>query len=495
MQPQLDNFYQNLGNFLKLNNLSVKQLSILGFSLVALPLIMSLLYSTVQISRLSTQGEVAIFDVAALIESNTQIASTLERMERFASQYIVLQDNDLKQQYFQQAQHLDSLLTQYRIENSDKRLQSLSQKFLKTVETVNQISQDDTQHRFTLEKIQKYFKELALTNQTINIRSNELITLHAKEIRDAANHINYMMLRSLLVIPFTIFIALFFVFLITTPLKNLISNIKNIERGKFANKVDFEGAEEVEEIALALEVMRARLHALELQKSSFIRHISHELKTPLAAIREGAELLFDHSVGDLNQDQTEVTVIIRKSVNRLQQLIEDLLNFNIVLDSTSLQDLEKIELSSLLSKVITDWKLDLKRKKLSVTSSGDAIGLTGNYKQISVIFDNLISNAIKYSPIGGSIDIHYQLKGSQVTITVKDSGSGFVEKDLNKVFSAFYQSRLPEDKSIKGSGLGLTIVKELLMRHQGDISLKNAKKPAVGAIAEVTLPKAFSRSE
>ncbi|HBY86358.1 MAG TPA: two-component sensor histidine kinase, partial [Colwellia sp.] len=160
-------------------------------------------------------------------------------------------------------------------------------------------------------------------------------------------------------------------------------------------------------IADALENMRQRLHALELQKSSFIRHISHELKTPLAAIREGTELIYDNSVGPLNDDQQEICDIIRVSVNRLQRLIEDLLDFNIVLDSTSLHGLEKISLSELISDACNVRKLDIKSKNLTMKCNNSPYFIYSNSKQLSVILDNILSNAIKYSPVDGDITITY----------------------------------------------------------------------------------------
>ena len=257
----------------------------------------------------------------------------------------------------------------------------------------------------------------------------------------------------------------------------------------------FSGSPEIKEIADALEVMRNRLHALELQKSSFIRHISHELKTPLAAIREGTELLYDNSVGELNAGQQEISKIIRSSVNRLQRLIEDLLDFNIVLDSTSLQDAEQVELSSLIEQVLQQRTLDIKRKNLTIIHQVKSIKLKVNGKQLSVILDNLLSNAIKYSPINSQIEIVCDLKGSQLNLSVTDHGLGIDEEQQQSIFDAFYQGTPAENAQIKGSGLGLTIVKELLMRLQGTIEVTSIvgtnSADKSGTTMTITLPNAY----
>jgi len=298
------------------------------------------------------------------------------------------------------------------------------------------------------------------------------------------------MLISLLIIPITLIVAGLFTYLITTPLKLLISKIQSLEQGDFEQEIKLKGSPEICEIADALEMMRLRLHALELQKSSFIRHISHELKTPLAAIREGTELLYDNSVGELNDEQQEVCYIIKDSVNRLQRLIEDLLNFNIVLDSTSLQDSEKIMLQPLLQDVIADHKLDIKRKKLEVVQAVENIIIYSNRKQLKVVLDNILSNAIKYSAAKGVINIYGNLEKKQLQLLISDNGPGIHSNIQEKVFDAFFQGPAPDKSQIKGSGLGLTIVKELLMRLNGKISIQSQDSNNKGTQFQITLPSA-----
>jgi two-component system, NtrC family, sensor histidine kinase GlrK len=325
----------------------------------------------------------------------------------------------------------------------------------------------------------------------INFRSNELISSHAQNMKYSADNVRLTMLNSLLIIPVTITIAGIFILLIIRPLRQLSTKIHRLEQGHFEEKISFSGSKEIKEIADALELMRARLHALELQKSSFIRHISHELKTPLAAIREGTELLYDNSVGSLNTDQQEITNILKESVSRLQNLIEDLLDFNIVLDSTSLQDAEKSELSKIIEQNITLRKLDIQSKQLTVITDLQPLNIQTNVKQLSVILDNLLSNAIKYSPHGGEICITTQIENHEITLMMTDQGPGIEVSYHQKVFDAFYQGTPPIDSHIKSSGLGLTIVKELLMRLNGDIQLASLTTPEHGLKVTLSFPYHF----
>ena len=336
---------------------------------------------------------------------------------------------------------------------------------------------------------------LTEVSQRIHLRSDVLINNQAGNIDVMAKKLNETMLNSLLTIPMILIISAIFIYLISTPLKLLISRIQLLEQGNFEQKIKLSGSPEMIEIADALEVMRLRLHALELQKSSFIRHISHELKTPLAAIREGTELLYDNSVGKLNDEQQEICYIIKDSVNKLQRLIEDLLDFNIVLDSTSLQDSEKTPIKPILDSVLSDHKLDIKRKKLQVTQNHENVSIYSNVKQVKVVLDNVISNAIKYSEDHGKITICSECINNQLQLSIEDNGSGIDDAIKAKIFDAFYQGPAPSNNFIKSSGLGLTIVKELLMRLNGDIQIESGQYNNKGTNVKITLPRAQRTGE
>jgi len=484
----------------RVKSLSIKTLTLLGFTLVALPLVLALLYSANQVNELSKQGASSIFTVADLINTNQNISNTLMKMERYASQYLVLQDNELKSNYLIEQKKLlatNDHLYQY----DDGEIKQLAMQLSKAILQVHQnitspnivLSMNENSIvPPSLDALQKQFKRLININEQINTRSREFINLQAQEIKSATTQVSHTLLTSLFIIPLSLLIAGFFIMLITQPLKRLIIKIGLLQQGNFEQSSHSQdesvaGFIEIKEINDALNSMISRLHALELQKSSFIRHISHELKTPLAAIREGTELLYDNSVGSLNSDQQEITKIIRHSTTRLQRLIEELLDFNIVLDSTSLQDKETINLSKIIGQVLNDRTLDIKRKNIRIEKSYADIIIESNAKQLNVIIDNLLSNAIKYSHGNGLIKIRASICNHQLVFSVSDQGEGIKMEQQDKVFDAFYQGTPAKDYNIKSSGLGLTIVKELVMRLNGDVTLISQTTPPSGTTMKILL--------
>ena len=482
-----------------LNKISIKKLTLIGFTFVAMPLVMALIFGANKASELAQKSTSAIYNVAQLTQLNSKVDETIAKLERSASQFVVLKDDELLAIFSGHHKALIDIIQETSAKQQDKVLKEQLTSLKAESDRIKELMLNENIDTFSLEQIQQEFKPLQLINEQLEKRSTFVVNQQVLDIQQTTEEISDNILERLYIIPITLLIAGVFIILITKPLKRLTDEIQLLEQGSFEQEINLHGPAEVREIADALENMRQRLHALELQKSSFIRHISHELKTPLAAIREGTELIYDNSVGPLNEDQQEICDIIRVSVNRLQRLIEDLLDFNIVLDSTSLHGLEKISLSELINDACNVRKLDIKSKNLTMKCNNSPYFVYSNSKQLSVILDNILSNAIKYSPVNGDITITYSSSKECITINIIDQGPGIDPSLSEKVFDAFYQGKAPINSQIKGSGLGLTIVKELLLRLNGKIEVIPARKISAanesGACITITLPNTQTDNE
>ena len=144
---------------------------------------------------------------------------------------------------------------------------------------------------------------------------------------------------------------------------------------------------------------------------------------------------------------------------------------------------------------MSERKLDLNRKKIQLDLQLNNIYLISNRKQVAVIIDNLLSNAIKYSPDEGVIVLSTLLEKGQLLLTVSDQGVGISDENQSKIFDAFFQGPPPAESLVKGSGLGLTIVKELILRLNGHIALVGNQKQQTGTKISITLPRAFKQKE
>ena len=247
------------------------------------------------------------------------------------------------------------------------------------------------------------------------------------------------------------------------------------------------GPQDLRYVAQRLEWLRARLAELEQQQTRFLRHVSHELKTPLTAVREGAELLRDNVGGRLTPGQQDIVRIVRENTLQLQKLIEDLLAYH---QTRALEPVTvgPVALTEVVARVIREQKLAALARIISFDAALAPATVVGDAERIRTIVDNLISNAIKYSPRSGTIALKLDVEGEFAVLDVVDQGPGVPPDHRGRVFDSFYQGPAPVDGRVKGSGLGLAIAREYAIAQGGRIELADRADGARGARFRLWLP-------
>ena len=218
-----------------------------------------------------------------------------------------------------------------------------------------------------------------------------------------------------------------------------------------------------------LEWLRSRLHDTDQQKQQFLRHISHELKTPLASLREGADLLAEHVTGGLSPQQQEIVEIVRQNGIELQRLIENLLDFN-QLPNQHLT-LEDIRVEPLVRQLLGNYRIAIDKKALHVNLQGSVHSWMADLSRLSTTLDNLVSNAVVYSPDGGIIDIAWRVESASLVIDVANSGDPIPAADAERLFEPFFQGATKRSGPIKGSGIGLSVARECIEVQGGSLEL------------------------
>jgi two-component system sensor histidine kinase GlrK len=281
--------------------------------------------------------------------------------------------------------------------------------------------------------------------------------------------------------------VILFALLISRPIKQVVAAINRLGEGDFATSVTVSGTHDLAFLGERLDWMRNQLADVERSKAKFVAQVSHELKTPLASIREGAELLNDNVVGKLNDPQQEIVQILCKSSRDLQKLIENLLGFSKVQAGIiSKLELADVSLPTLIDAVLADHRALVMKKQLNLDLDIDALTVNADHDRLRTVIDNLISNAVKFTPPGGRINILCRRKQGLWFLEVADSGPGIPPEDHDRVFQPFYQGRLSAPGHVKGTGLGLSIAREFALAHGGELSLINGGSS--GCRIRLTLP-------
>jgi two-component system sensor histidine kinase GlrK len=292
--------------------------------------------------------------------------------------------------------------------------------------------------------------------------------------------------QTLLLVPMTLAVVGMFTYLFGRPIRAIDRAIAELGRGTFSRPISIKGPADLERLATQLEWLRGRLLELAQEKNRFLRHMSHELKTPLANIREGTELLMDGAVGELQSAQREVTAILRDNGMKLQRLIENLLSFSAWQAKSVGLEITEFKLRPLVKSVLENQQLQLIAQRVRLDVQVEDLTPWADRGKMRLILDNLLSNAIKFTPRGGTIAIGARGEREQLILDVMDSGPGVPPEERNRIFEAFYQGKTPQGGHVKGTGIGLSVVTEFVNAHGGGIEILAAKLG--GAHFRVRLP-------
>ncbi len=229
------------------------------------------------------------------------------------------------------------------------------------------------------------------------------------------------------------------------------------------------------------------LRQLEGVRRDFVANISHELKTPLAAIRGLVETLIDDQQMDPDTHRRFIEKIHDQSM-RLSSLVSDLLTLSRLESDQGGVQFESTDLRDAVSESYRAQVHAAETKKVEMAArvADGPVVIEGDGEALRELVDNLLSNAIKFTPEGGRVDMRLGVEGSNAVLTVEDTGIGIAPEDQGRIFERFYRVDKARSRQLGGTGLGLSIVKHVALAHGGNVSLKSA--PGRGSTFRVQIP-------
>ncbi len=469
---------------------SFLKLLVIGFTLVALPLILALINTAVSVDQLASRSQQTVYQAVQVTQSTRRLAELITTMERAARQMVILGDRSLIDAYGVAREQLIRTARQFEGLPFDVEQKSALDRIVRGEEEIYKALSDPWAQTPELAKTVQRFVDLAAEARIINMRSNALIEREVEEMRATAAQAQRITFWQLLaLIPVVIFLVIGFSILIARPIRQIDEAIRRLGGGQFAVPIVVSGPQDLEQLGERLEWMRRELLDLEQQKNRFLRQVSHELKTPLTALREGAELLSEEAVGKLTPGQREITEIMRHNSVELQKLIEALLSFGASQFRKVAVDLEPVEIRQVVERVVADHSLAIRSRGLTMDLSVQDVMISADSEKLRVVLDNLVSNAVKFSPSGGVIRIVGRVDSEVIQLDVIDQGPGIPPADRERIFEPFYQGRNEGAGPVRGTGIGLSVVKEYVFGHGGSIEVVDSRK---GAHLRVRLPLAGS---
>lgn len=465
---------------------SILQLILISFVVVTVPLILALVTAAVYVDQLTRHGERSVFEAVTATQSSRMLVEHIIAMERSARQYQVLNDPSLLDAYHERHVQFQNIATELHELTRIPEQQSAIDNLAAREQMVYDRLSDEDPNPVAIAAAVESFPSINASARAILGESSQSIAESVNEMQRLASRAQALLFwQTMGLIPVALILTILFAMLIIKPMRQLHQSIRRLGDGHFDDEITVGGPNDLRELGSRLEWMRRRILMLENQKLLFLRHISHELKTPLTTIREGSELLNDQLIGQLNPEQREIARMLRDNSLRLQRLIEDLLSFS-TMDRTVLNlNTKPFGLDQLVRDTVADYKLLARSKSIDIHLDLAPATINGDREKLGSVMDNLLSNAVKYSPESGRITISLTRRNGEVALDISDQGPGVDTDEREKIFDAFYQGRADSTGPVKGSGLGLSISREFVRLHHGTIEVIDS---GTGAHFRLTLP-------
>ncbi len=455
-----------------------------GAAFVAVCLGLALTFAVASLARLGAQSERVMtsgVDSTRLIE---QLADNLTEVERTARQHAVVRSPDLLQIYGDRRTAL--LETLGALENRDdlaalepvlSELRDLLARSTVSPGAVPEAGPDGADFA-SMKELAARARDIAQQRFEVDLAG---LQRRVDQVQAALTALTIAVVAAALLVAFA------FARLISRPMRQITAAITRLGRADLDPLVHVDGPRDLQDIGTSLDWLRRRIRDLEAQKSTFVRHMSHELKSPLANIQAGIDLLKEVPHGD--SDSGEIIAIVERNATRLKRQIDDLLTYAGWQDAQPPQQPAPVRLDRLIERCLDEQILDAGARRVTVKADGlEPLTITGDESQLRAIVDNLVSNAIKYSPAGGTVELHLRRHGDRAYIEVQDRGPGIPIELRERVFEAFFRG--PDAGATAGTGIGLSLALAAARAHGGTIRILDE---ADGAHVRVVLPLAPDR--
>jgi len=472
-----------LSNLLRL---SFRQTLLAAFLLIAGLLAAASLGGLFTLERLMAQSRAATESALLLTNDARQLGDLRVAMERSARQYIVLDDPSLLRGFSQAADDATRLLTEMRRHDlpADLATQWLAQlpairAQLGTTRASIQAREDELDNGFrALDRLNGQIAEAVRRN------GEERNGVLQAELEAGRANVGRQILYAIVL---AVMLALAFGVWLTRPLKRLEQAIAGLGQNRMDQPVVIRGPSDLRAIGQRLEWLRLRLKELDEDKARFLRYTSHELKTPLAALREGVALLEDGVAGPLTANQGEIARILNHNTLTLQGQIEALLRFNAAAFEARRLHRTRTDLRELLLALVEAQRLQWQARQLQLLVEGEAPAMAVDAEKLSAALANLLSNSIRFSPVGGMLTLTLASQRGRVRIDIRDEGPGVAPADRERIFEPFFRGEVQPEGAVRGTGIGLSIVREYIQAHGGSVALVS---DGPGAHFRVELPHA-----
>ncbi len=462
---------------------SFLRLIVLGNVLAMLPLLAAVGYAALTIDALMQRSQDAVSQASRAATLGYAMQEEFAHMERVLRQYEVLREPPLLDEYVQLRRDWLHTARDYAaiplLSALSLRIDEMRRTEAAAYDKLGPRADGLSQLKLTLDKLKRALPALL---DDANRMVEEERNAFRRQSELLWQRLMAAMLAALLVTAALLWFARRMVARLWSRFERAVLALGE---GQLGRRIRLKGPEDMQRVGLRLEWLRQRMLALENERTRVMRHASHELKTPLATLREGAALLHERVAGPLTPQQEKITGIMQTNAVRLQGLIDGLLRMQQASHAREHMEAGPIRLDRVIEQTLSTLTLAARDRRLRISGSLAPLTIDGNEEALSTLTHNLISNAIKFSPDGGVVRVTLTRDGDQAVLEVIDDGPGIAAEERERLFEPFYRGAA--GKGQPGVGLGLAIAHEFAVAHHGSLAVMDREQ---GAHFKACLPLA-----
>lgn len=297
-------------------------------------------------------------------------------------------------------------------------------------------------------------------------------------------HILFGWLLALMILLSVVFVVASTNYLVK-PISKLTAATRSLSTGNFNVELDIDRRDELGELSKSFLQMTRKLEQLDEMREEFISNISHDIQSPLSNIKGYTNLLKNESLG--YQEKSQYISVINGEISRLSTLTKQLLLLASLDRNDEILKKRPFNVGNQIEELIRNYQWLISEKGIMLSYSLPDTIITGDPSLLNTVWDNLLTNAIKYNKQDGSIEISIEEIGNSIRVTFEDSGVGLSDKELGRIYDRFYRADISRTRSIEGTGLGLSIVSNIVRLHGGQVFVKSKEKEGTTFVVELPI--------
>lgn len=287
-----------------------------------------------------------------------------------------------------------------------------------------------------------------------------------------------------LTILLSIVLVLFSTNYLVKPISSLTAATKALAAGNFHPKLQTKRNDELGELSKSFLQMAQKLEQLDDMRKEFISNISHDIQSPLSTIKGYTGLLEQDSL--TSEEKVQYISVINSEINRLSILTKQLLLLASLDRNEDMMKAQRFHVGKQIENLIKTHQWAIRERDLMITYSLPDVTITGDPSLLSTVWDNLLTNAMKYNKPGGTIDVSIKVAHDYLVVSFQDTGIGLSTSQQKRIFDRFYRADTARSQTVEGTGLGLSIVSTIIKLHNGEIKVDSQE--GEGTLFQIKLP-------